>query len=181
MEVLGFHERLTLWGRVPLPVRDSTAGEFEALPAKEALADAVPLACGVKVKVKGALWPAAMVKGNASPLRTNSEVLTVAEETVTLAPVALRVPVKLLLLPTTTLPKAIVVGVRASWPAAVPEPDREMVRVEFAALETTEMSPPEAPVEVGAKTVPKVTLCPGFRLSGRLNPHTLNPAPLTVA
>lgn len=62
-----------------------------------ALAEAVPLAWGVKVTVKGALWPAGMVNGNESPLRANSEVLVAAEETVTLEPVALSVAVRLLL------------------------------------------------------------------------------------
>ena len=113
--------------------------------AKEALADAVPLACGMNVKVNGVLWPAAMVKGKESPLRTNSEEVTVAEETVTLDPVALRVPVRCLLVPTTMLPKSIVAGVRASWPAAVAEPERGMVRIESEALETTEMFPLAVP------------------------------------
>jgi len=90
---------------MPLPVRDASTGELEALPAKEALADAVPLACGMNVKVNGVLWPAAMVKGKESALRTNSEVLTLAEVTVTLDPMALRVPVRRLLVPTTMLPK----------------------------------------------------------------------------
>ena len=61
------------------------------------LAVAVPLACGLKVTVNEALWPAAMVEGSEMPLRANSEVLVVAEETVTLEPVALSVAVKLLL------------------------------------------------------------------------------------
>ncbi len=97
--MLGLQERSTLCcgGGVPLPVRDSRAGELEASLVKDVLAVAVPLACGVKVTVTEALWPAAMVEGSERPLRANSGVLVVAEETVTLEPVALSVAVKLLL------------------------------------------------------------------------------------
>ena len=45
--------------------------------------ETVRLACG-NVKVNGVLQPAAVVKGNESPLKTNSEVLTVAKEMATL-------------------------------------------------------------------------------------------------
>jgi len=64
-------ERSTLCsgGGVPLPVRDSSSDELEALLAKEALAVAVPLACGLKVTVNSELWPAARLKGNEIPLR----------------------------------------------------------------------------------------------------------------
>jgi hypothetical protein len=97
--VLGLQERSTLCcgGGVPLPVRASRAGESEASLAKDVLAVAVPLACGLNVTVNAALWPAAMVEGRERPLRANSEVLVVAEETVMLEPVALSVAVKLLL------------------------------------------------------------------------------------
>jgi len=111
--MLGLQERSTLCSgdRTPLPVIDSTVGEFEAVLKKEMLAVSVPLAWGVKVKANDAVWPAASVNGNDTPLRVNSELLDVAEETVTLEPVALRVPVKLVLAPTTMLPKSKVVGV----------------------------------------------------------------------
>ncbi len=112
MEVLAIQERSTpcCGGGVPLPVRDWSAGEFEALLAKEALAEGVPLAWGAKITVYDAFCPAAMVNGNESPLRANSEMLGVPEKTVTLEPLALRVAVMLLLVPTTTLPKSKVAG-----------------------------------------------------------------------
>jgi hypothetical protein len=69
---------------------------LEALLAKEALAEAVPLACGLKVMVNDELFPTARLKGNEMPLRVNSEVLGVAEATVTAEPVALNVAFKLL-------------------------------------------------------------------------------------
>ena len=98
---------------MPLPVKDS-AVEFEALLANKTLSEAVPLACGLKITVNDALCPAASVKGNESPLKANSEVPTLADETVTLEPVALSVAVKLLVVPTITLPKFKVPGLTAN-------------------------------------------------------------------
>lgn len=97
-------------GGVPLPVSASTAGEFEALLAKETLSDAVPLACGLNTRLNVALWPDVTVNGNETPPRVNSEVPKLADETVTLAPVALNVALMVLLWPTMTLPKFSVEG-----------------------------------------------------------------------
>lgn len=93
----------------------------------EAVADAEPLDCGVKVTVKVAVWPEAIVKGNAGPARTNSALLTEADDTVTLPPVALRVAVMFLLEPTVTLPKPKLVGFTAKVPTATPVPESEIV------------------------------------------------------
>ncbi len=41
--------------RVPLPVRDSSVGEFEALLMKEMLEVSVPLAWGLKLNVNDAI------------------------------------------------------------------------------------------------------------------------------
>jgi hypothetical protein len=43
----------------------------------------------VKFAVNDALWPDAIVKGNDTPLRLNSELVVVGDETVTLDPLAL--------------------------------------------------------------------------------------------
>lgn len=184
MEVLALQKRSTpcCGGGVPLPVRDWSAGEFEALLSKETLAEAVPLAWGAKITVNDAFCPAAMVNGKENPLSANSEVLGVPEETVTLEPVALRAAVMLLLVPTTTLPKSkVVAGLMANWPAAVPVPDRETVRFELEAFERTEMLPLAPAEEPGAKVTPKVKLCPGINVRGRFNPLTLKPVPVTLA
>src|SRR5437763_13547223 len=45
-----------------------------------------------------------------------------------------------------------------------------MARAELEALETTERLPITLPTEFGAKTTPKVKLCPGIKVSGRFNP-----------
>src|SRR5207249_11147908 len=112
LELLGLHDRSTLCcgGGVPLPLNAATAGELAALLANETLSDAVPLACGVNTTLTVALCPAVTVRGNETPLRVNSEVLNPAEETVTLAPVALNVALLVLLCPTMTLPKLRVAG-----------------------------------------------------------------------
>src|SRR5437588_1075939 len=97
--MLGLQERSTLCSgdRTPLPVIDATVGEFEALLMKEMLAVSVPLAWGVKVKANDAVWPAASVNWNDTPLSVNSELLELTEEMDTLEPVALRDPFKLIL------------------------------------------------------------------------------------
>src|SRR6266550_2342671 len=66
------------------------------------------------------------------------------------APLAVRLPLREVLVFTTTLPKLSVPGETESWPAAAPVPDRAMLRVEFDASETIARLPLTAPVEVGA-------------------------------
>src|SRR5207245_4738188 len=77
-------------------------------------------ACGAKVTVNGAEFPAAMVSGSEIPLSANSVLLKLADDTVTLAPVAVSVPLLAKLVPTVTLPKPRLVGPRASCPGAIP-------------------------------------------------------------
>src|SRR6266478_5987411 len=149
---LAVQDRSTLcgWGAWPVPVSVSTVGEFEALLKKVRLPLAAPLAFGVKVTVKNADCPAAMVFGNVIPDSTNSLLSLLPEVTVTDAPLAVRLPLREVLVFTTTLPKLSVPGETESWPAAAPVPDRAMLRVEFDASETIARLPLTAPVEVGA-------------------------------
>jgi hypothetical protein len=65
----------------------------EAVLANEMFAEAVPLIWGVKVTANGTLCPAAIVSGRVIPLNVNSALLELPEDTVTLEPVALSVPV----------------------------------------------------------------------------------------
>jgi hypothetical protein len=97
--------------------------EVVALLLNERLPEAEPLVCGTNFTVNDALFPAAMVKGRDTPLKLNSELFTVAEETVTDAPVALKDALMLLLLPTATLPKLNAEGLTAKFPAVLPVPD----------------------------------------------------------
>ena len=131
--------------------------------------------------VNEALCPALRVSGSESPLMVNSEVVMPASETVMLEPVAVRVAVRLLLCPTTTLPKLNEAGLTANWPATVAVPARVIVRVGLEASETTEIDPVALPPEVGLNAAPKVKLCPGFKVMGRVNPVTLKPVPETWA
>ena len=76
-------------------MRVAALGELDALLAKEAVAAAAPLAPGVKVTVKDTGWLVVTVTGNERPLTENSEALvppTLTEDTDTLAPVAVSVP-----------------------------------------------------------------------------------------
>jgi len=63
-----------------------------------------------------------------------------------------------LLVPTVTLPKSVEAGVTANWPCAVPEPARDIVIIEFEALEPMEMLPLVLPPDSGANVAVKVTL-----------------------
>ena len=181
-DMLAVHERETLWigVGVPVPLNESTA-EFEALLAKETVPEAAPVACGVNATVNCTLLPAGIVTGKDSPLRVNSELLRLAEVTVTLAPVALSCAGRFAPVATTTLPKAKLAGVTANCPAAVPVPDSGMFKVRFDALEATARFPLALPAEDGVKMTLKVMLCPEVRVTGGLRPVTLKAAPVTVS
>lgn len=122
-----------------------------------------------------------MVWGRDNPVRRNSELVEVAEEMVTLDPVAVRSTVRALLVPTATLPKFNAVALEANRPAETPVPDTAIARLGFDAFETTATVPLTVPPACGVKRTLKVTLCPWLRLKGRLRPLKLNPAPVTVA
>lgn len=112
-----------------------------------------------------------MVTGSESPLTLNTELFVVAAVTVTLAPLAVRVPDPVPLVPTTTLPNAIVVGLMASVPtAAVPLPLSPTVSVGFDAVEEMVTVPDTLPVVVGVKVTVKVVSCPAFSVTGVVIP-----------
>jgi hypothetical protein len=119
-----------------------------------------------------------MVTGKESPLKTNSGLLLVPEDTTTLVPVALSVPVVLLVVPTVTLPKFSVEGEPDNEPAALALPESEMFMVGL--VETTEMAPLALPALRGAKTELKVTLWPAIKVKGAVRPCWLNPVPVVV-
>jgi len=64
---------------------------------------------------------------------------------------------------------------------ATPVPLRETENVELSWALEKEALPEVVPVAAGAKLAVKVTLFPGSRLTGRVTPLRLNPAPETVA
>src|ERR1700693_4801996 len=97
-EELAVHAKFTVCtgGAVPVPVKVAAVGEFDALLINEVTAEANPVAPGVNVTVNVTGWFVVTVIGNERPLMENSEGLVppmLTEETVTLAAVALKVPV----------------------------------------------------------------------------------------
>lgn len=166
----------------PVPVRAAADGELEALLTNEALVEAAPLDCGVNITVKLTLWPADKVNGNVRPLIENSELPTSTEDTTTLAPVTLKVPVCDPLVPTVTSPILTVDGLTFSCPEEAPiaEPLKAMLRMGFEASDAMAMVPLTLPVDCGANMTAKEVVCPGERVRGVLIPDTLNPEPLAV-
>jgi SpoU rRNA methylase family enzyme len=130
--------------------------------------------------VNGTLLPAAIVTGNDKPPTLNTELFELAAVTVTLAPLAVKLPDAVPLVPTTTLPKARVVGLTVSCPTAVtPVPDNGIVSVGFDAFEVIVTFPLAAPAEGGVNETLKVALCPDVSVTGAAMPFTLKPDPLT--
>jgi hypothetical protein len=108
---------------------------------------ALPAASGLKVIVKGALCPAGIVTGKESPLTVKAELLVVAAVTVTLAPVANKLPDAVPLSLTVTLPRFSVVGLTDNCPACgdAPVPESGIVSAGFGAFEVTVTFPLTAP------------------------------------
>src|SRR5947207_15167287 len=99
-----------------------------------------------------------MVTGSEIPLSANSGLVTLADDTVTLEPVAVSAPLLARLVPTVTLPKPRLVGARASCPGAIPVALRGMARFGLEASELTERAPLTLPAPAGVKVALKVKL-----------------------
>jgi len=135
---------------------------------------------GLNVTVNDTLLPAGIVTGNDKPPTLNTELFELAAVTVTLAPLAVKLPDAVPLVPTTTLPKARVVGLTVSCPTAVtPVPDNGIVSVGFDPFEVIVTLPLTAPAEAGVNDTLKVALWPDVSVTGAVIPLTLKPDPLT--
>jgi hypothetical protein len=77
-------------GVVPVPLR-GTPGLLEALLVNDSDPETVPLPVGIKDTLYALLCPAGIVNGKEGPTRANWELLLASEDTVTLAPLALKV------------------------------------------------------------------------------------------
>jgi hypothetical protein len=153
-----------------------------ALLVKVAVALSAPVVRGLKVMVNGTLCPAGIVTGSDSWLMLKTELFVLAAVTVTLAPLAVRLPDAVPLVPITTLPSGNVAGVTASTPAVtVPVPVNGMVRVGFDALDVIVTLPLTLPADSGANVTVKFTLCPAVSVTGVVIPLRLNPVPLIPA
>lgn len=148
---------------------------------KDRFPEAAPLDWGVKVTVNGVDEPAVSVKGNVIPDSTNSLFVMLAEEIVTDAPVAFRLPLSAELDPSTTFPKFNDAGETANCPGVVPVPERAMESGELDAFETIDTVPLAEPALVGAKVTVNVTLWLEDRVVGNVNPLTEYAAPVTLA
>ncbi len=183
-DVLAVHDRLTECTGTgkPVPVSVPVVVEDCALLAKVAVALSAPVVRGLKVTVNGTLWPAGIVMGSDSLLMLKTELFVLAAVTVTLAPLALRLPVAVPLVPITTLPRGKVAGVTASTPAVtVPVPDNGIVKVGFDAVEVIVTPPVKLAADGGANVTVKFTLCPAVSVTGVVMPLRVNPVPLIPA
>jgi hypothetical protein len=179
-EVLPVHERFTecTGAGVPVPVSASVVGELVALLVKLNVAVTVTAAVGVKFTVKGTLFPAAIVMGRDKPLMVKTELFVLAPVTVTLAPLALRLPDAVPLSPTTTLPKESVDGFTEScpWLTATPVPVSDSVVVPGVALLVKLSFAFAVPVADGLNFTVKGMLLPAAMVVGRVRPLTVNTA-----
>jgi hypothetical protein len=89
------------------------------------------------------------------------------------------VSVCVLVTPTATLPKLMLDGMTEIC-GCTPVPLREMIEGELVAELTTVTLPETLPAEVGAKVTLREADCPAARLSGRVIPLVLYPAPLAL-
>jgi hypothetical protein len=120
-----------------------------------------------------------IVTGSVNPLMLNAELLELAAVTVTLAPLAVKLPDAVPLFPTTTLPTGSGFGVALSVPAVeVPVPDRVMPKLGLDAFDVTVTLPLALPEFVGVNVTLKVALPPAPSDTGVEIPPKLNPAPL---
>lgn len=99
---------------MPLPVTGSDVEEGWALLVNVRVALALPVVRGLNEMVKVWLWPAEIVNGSVNPTTAKALLFVAALVMVTLAPLAVKDPEAVPLLPTTTLPKFRLPGETAS-------------------------------------------------------------------
>lgn len=136
----------------------------------------VPLLVGAKTTLKVTLCPALMVNGNEAPAIVYCELLLDAEFTVTLPPVAVMLAGCVELLPTSTLPKLSVDGLRLSVPVVFVVP----VPLSGILICGPEMNtlPPDMPETWGSNAMLREMLLPGLSTTGNDGPLTENPRPV---
>lgn len=105
------------------------------------------------------LWPARIVTGSDRPPTLNTELFEVASVTVTLVPLAVRLPEAIPLFPVTTLPRPSVVGETANCPmVVVPVPDKGIVKVVSDVVDAIVTFPVMGPVDCGLNEILKLVL-----------------------
>lgn len=178
--VVGF--AVSVPGVTPVPERGMFRLGLLPLDVMLTFPLAPPLALGAKRTVNDVVPPEAKVKGNVSPLKLKPVPFAVAAEIVRLdPPVFVSVSVKFEPLPTSTLPKARLVGFAASVPAVTPVPESGMLRLESEPVDVMLTLPVTAPATVGEKSTVNDVLWPAVNVRGNVSPLKLNPVPLAVA
>ena len=154
---------------------------MEALLTRDTLPLTLPLDEGAKMTVMVVDCPTASVTGNEIPPMPKPLPVTLPCVIVRLAvPVLLKETLRLLVVPSVTLPKLMLVGFVVSCPC-VPVPLSEMVVGELDASLMSETLPVALPAAVGAKVAVKDVLCPVVRVRGSVRPLIENPLPVTLA
>jgi hypothetical protein len=127
-----------------------------------------------KATLNVTLWPAAKVKGGATPLTLKAAALELSCETVRDEPPEfVSVSERVAVVPDGTLPKLRLAGLEARCPGMVPVPASGRLREGLDALDVTVNPPLVVLADVGENATLKLTLCPGFRVAGRLRPLVL--------
>jgi len=182
VDVLAIQVSVTECCTTPVPDSVTVAGDPVALLVIEMLPLTLPATVGLNVtdrvrfcdgdKVTGVLPP---VIKKPAPVKVICEMLTLE------LPVLVMVTVCAAeIVPVVMLPKLRLVGLipRVSV-AAIPDPLRLTDVGEVGALLTMEMLPEAVPTTVGENATVMVVCCPAFRLSGSVNPLTLNAEPVS--
>jgi hypothetical protein len=139
------------------------------------------------------LCPGAKETGRVIPLRLNPAPVTVADDTVKVAPpVLLSKPDCVALEPVTPL-RVMLTGFDESWPGATPLPDKPTLKVEFCEFcfelpllvlmteKVNDALPPAVPVAWGEYPTVTSALPPAERVMGEVSPLKEKAAPLTAA
>jgi hypothetical protein len=143
---------------------------------------AAPAVVGANFTENVVLCPVVKVTGKVRPLKLKPVPLALAAEMVRVDPPELvRVSERVVLLPSSTLPKARLVGLAVSVPCVTPVPLSEMLKLGFEAVEVTLILPLSAPAEVGAKSTENDALWPAVKVTGKVSPVKLKPVPLALA
>ena len=85
------------------------------------------------------------------------------------------------LLPTCTVPKAMMLVPEVSEPGVTAEPERATFIEAFVASLVIATLPLALPAAFGAKVTVRLALCPVAIVAGKLIPEAVNPVPVTAA
>ena len=143
---------------------------------------AFPPDVGAKTVPKVKLCPAARVSGNVNPVTRKPVPETLAWLTVTvLPPVLVKVSDKVLVLFSGTVEKSRLESLVLNAPAPATPALRGIVMLVLVASLTIERLPVADPLDCEVKVTLNALLCPAGRVTGRLNPFTVKPAPVMLA